>query len=90
MAVNIFQVQQINGDLFTGSRPSNAGVFASEYPLSPDNINGNLARYTKICGIWSSSTQNNTAPYPAGVGGDSWFVHLVDDEAVKRGTQNTI
>jgi hypothetical protein len=73
MAVNIFQVAQINGDLFgTGSHPANAGVFASEYPLLPDNINGNLARYTKICGIWSSSTQNNTTPYPAGVGGDSW------------------
>jgi hypothetical protein len=73
MAVNIFQVAQINGDLFSfGNKPTNAGVFASEYPLFPDNINGNLARYTKICGIWSSSTQNNTTPYPAGVGGDSW------------------
>jgi hypothetical protein len=73
MAVNIFQVAQINGDLFsTGNRPSLAGVYASEYPLIPDNINGNLARYTKIVGIWSSSTQNSTTGYPAGVGGDSW------------------
>src|SRR5271156_3729926 len=74
MAVNIFQVNQINNDLFsTGSTPANAGVYASEYPLFPDNINGNLSRYTKIAGIWPSSVQNSSAGYPAGGGGnDSW------------------
>src|SRR5271163_2697702 len=72
MAVNIFQVNQINGDLFsTGASPAFAGVYASEYPLVPDNINGNLSRYCKIAGIWPSSVQNNTSGYPAGAGGNS-------------------
>lgn len=72
MAVNIFQVNQINGDLFsTGINPANAGVYASEYPLFPDNINGNLSRYTKIAGIWPSSIQNSSVGYPAGGGGSS-------------------
>src|SRR5271167_4497991 len=72
MAVNIFQVNQINTDLFsTGGNPAQAGVYASEYSLVPDNINGNLSRYCKIAGIWPSAMQNNTAGYPAGGGGNS-------------------
>src|SRR5271167_1696950 len=72
MAVNIFQVNQINTDLFsTGGSPAQAGVYASEYSLVPDNINGNLSRYTKTAGIWPSSMQNNTTGYPAGGGGNS-------------------
>jgi hypothetical protein len=72
MAVNIFQVNQINNDLFSaGSNPALAGVYASEYPLYPDNINGNLSRYTKIAGIWPSSMLNSSTGYPAGAGGNS-------------------
>src|SRR5271157_463226 len=75
MAVNIFQVNQINGDLFsTGVNPANAGVYASEYPLVPDNINANLSRYTKIAGLWPSSVQGSTAGYPAGGGGNSSWI----------------
>lgn len=72
MAVNVFQVNQINGDLFSsGATPASAGIYASEYSLFPDNINGNLSRYTKIGGLWPSAVQNNTAGYPAGSGGNS-------------------
>src|SRR5271167_4446674 len=75
MAVNIFQVNQINNDLFsTGGNPAFAGVYASEYPLVPDNINANLSRYTKIAGLWPSSVQGSTAGYPAGGGGNSSWI----------------
>src|SRR5208282_31096 len=76
MAVNIFQVGDINTNLFgTGVNPNAAqtGVYASEYPLLADNYNGQLSRYTKIMGVWPSNFINNTTGYPAGSGGnDSW------------------
>src|SRR5271166_4281231 len=76
MAVNIFQVGDINTNLFgSGSNPTAAttGVYASEYPLIADNFNGQLSRYTKIMGVWPSNFINSTSGYPAGSGGnDSW------------------
>ena len=58
MSINVFQISAINSKMFMnggGSDPTrDAGAYASEYAQQPDNINGQLARYTAMMGVWSN------------------------------------
>jgi hypothetical protein len=68
MAINVFQIAAINGKMFSnsgGSDPTrDAGAYASEYPQQPDNINGQLARYMSIYGVWSNVAINASISGP--------------------------
>jgi hypothetical protein len=53
MSIHIFQISLLNDNLFNGSTYGTNGPYTSEFPQQPDNINGQLARYYGIMGVWS-------------------------------------
>lgn len=53
MSIHIFQISQLNCNLFNGGGYNLNGPYVSEFPQQPDNINGQLARYFGIMGVWS-------------------------------------
>lgn len=66
MALNVFEILALHNNLFfdpitSGSNSRGGGAWASEFPLVADNINGQLARYTRIAGVWQSANISNTS-----------------------------
>jgi hypothetical protein len=78
MAVNVFQIGTINGKMMFNSGSDatrKAGAYVSEYPLQPDNLNGQLARYTRIFGMWQNAalTQSSNNTFIGSYGQDNGY-----------------
>lgn len=62
MALNAFEIVALQNNMFygVGNTSRGGGAFASEFPLVADNINGQLARYTRLAGVWQSANITST------------------------------
>jgi hypothetical protein len=66
MGINVFQINALNTIMLGNPHGGNnfAGPYASEYPIQPDNINGQLSRYTKLFSVWGQACLNASAANP--------------------------
>ena len=71
MAINVFEISALHNNMLHTGTTSNdvADAKASEFPLVADNLNGQLARYVCLAGVFASASIGDT---PGTTSNASW------------------